>query len=73
MLSASFLDIWGPRSWWAYLKEILKGRLPKTSHGDIYQRGGDLLIDPDGIVHLHHVGAGPADRPAVETILQKIT
>ena len=72
MLKASFLDIWGPKSWRAYLKEILKGRLPRMSHGDIFQRGGDLLIDPDGIVRLHHVGAGPADRPDVGTILQKI-
>ncbi len=72
MLTASFLDIWGPKSWWAYLKEIMKGRMPKKSHGDISQRGGDLLIDPGGIVRMHHVGAGPADRPAVEAILQKI-
>lgn len=72
MLTASFMDVWGPESWWAYLKEILKGRLPKESHGDIFQRGGDVLIDPDGIVRMHHVGAGPADRPAVWTILQKI-
>jgi hypothetical protein len=72
MLNASFLDIWGPRSWLAYMQEALKGRLPKSSQGDIFQRGGDVLIDPDGIVRLHHVGAGPADRPDVATILQKI-
>jgi hypothetical protein len=72
MLQASFLDIWGPRSWSAYLKEIMKGSLPKSSHGDIFQRGGDVLIDPDGIVRLHHVGAGPADRPDVATIMQMI-
>lgn len=72
MLKASLLDIWGPRSWSAYLREILRGRWPKSPHGDIFQRGGDLLIDPDGIVRLHHVGAGPADRPDVATILQRI-
>jgi hypothetical protein len=72
MLKASFLDIWGPRSWRAYMQEALKGRLPKSSHGDIFQRGGDVLIDPDGIVRLHHVGAGPADRPDVAGILQLI-
>lgn len=72
MLRASFLDVWGPRTWWAYLKEIARGRKPGKSGGDICQRGGDVLIDPDGIVRLHHVGAGPADRPAVKTILAKI-
>ena len=72
MLSASFWDLWGPRTWWVYLKEILKGKRLKKSEGDISQRGGDVLIDPAGIVALHHVGAGPADRPAVKSILKRI-
>jgi len=72
MLSASFWDIWGPKTWWAYLKQIMKGERLRKSEGDIYQRGGDVLIDPNGIVSLHHVGAGPADRPAIETILKKV-
>lgn len=73
MLSASFWDIWNPETWWVYLKEIAKGNAIKKSEGDIYQRGGDVLIDPGGIVRLHHVGKGPADRPAVEAILSKIS
>ncbi len=72
MLSASFWDIWGPKTWWAYLNEILKGRKLGRSAGDIYQRGGDVLIDPTGIIRLHHIGKGPADRPTVEVILNKI-
>lgn len=62
-------DIWGPRTWWAYLKELAAGRLPKAARGDITQLGGDVLIDPAGIVRLHHVGSGPADRPSVATLL----
>lgn len=72
MLSASFWDIWGPKTWWVYLREILKGAKLRKSEGDLSQRGGDVLVDPTGIVALHHVGAGPADRPAVGTILRKI-
>lgn len=72
MLQAGFWDIWGPKTWWAYLKEILHGRLPKKSAGDINQRGGDVLIDPRGVVRLHHVGAGPADRPLPEDILRRV-
>jgi hypothetical protein len=60
------------QTWRVYLQELLKGQLPKQARGDIFQRGGDVLIDPAGIVRLHHVGAGPADRPAVETILRTI-
>jgi alkyl hydroperoxide reductase subunit AhpC len=72
MLAASFWDIWGVKTWQVYFKELLKGNKPKKSDGDIYQRGGDVLIDPDGIVRLHHIGEGPADRPAVELILQVV-
>jgi len=72
MLAASFWDIWGLKSWQAYLRALLRGEKLRHSQGDIYQRGGDVLIDPAGIVRLHHIGEGPADRPAVETILRRI-
>jgi hypothetical protein len=72
MLSASFWDIWGPKTCWAYLKALMKGEKVRHSGGDVYQRGGEVLIGPDGIVALHHIGVGPADRPAVEKILERI-
>jgi hypothetical protein len=72
MLSASFGDVWGPRTWWAYLKAILHGDRPRKSEGDIYQRGGDVLVGPEGIVRLLHVGKGPADRPFVVEILARV-
>ncbi|OHE21980.1 MAG: hypothetical protein A2X92_07915 [Syntrophus sp. GWC2_56_31] len=72
MYAASFWDVWGPKTWWVYLKEMLKGQKLRKPTGDIFQRGGDVLIDPTGIVRLHHVGKGPADRPTVETILHRI-
>jgi len=73
MLAASFWDIWGIKTWRVYFRELLKGNKPKKSDGDIYQRGGDVIVDPDGIVRLHHIGNGPADRPSVEQILKVIT
>ena len=72
MLTSSFRDLWGPKTWWAYLRLLMKGERLRKSEGDIRQQGGDVLIDPYGIVTLHHVGAGPADRPPVETILNKV-
>lgn len=72
MLTASMLDIFGPRTLWHYMRAILKGERLHKSEGDIYQRGGDILVDPSGTVRLHHVGMNPADRPSVETILQLI-
>lgn len=73
MLSASLWNIWGPKTWFVYLKEIMKGQKLKKSEGDIMQRGGDVLIDPNGIVRMHHVGEGPADRPSFETIFKRVT
>ena len=72
MFSASFINIWGPKTWLAYLKEIIKGQKLKESEADVMQRGGDVLIDPNGIVQMQHVGKGPADRPSVEMILKII-
>lgn len=69
---ASFWDLWGPASWRAYLRELGKGEKLRPATGDIHQRGGDVLIDPHGIVRLHHVGEGPADRPSVASILARI-
>ncbi|MBN2319935.1 MAG: redoxin domain-containing protein [Acidobacteria bacterium] len=72
MLNAGLLDLWGPATWWAYMKEMARGRLPKKPTGDVNQRGGDVLVDPSGIIRLHHVGKGPADRPPVASILRRI-
>ena len=72
MLTASFWDLWGPKTWWVYLRLLMKGERLRKSEGDICQRGGDVLVDPYGIVTLHHVGAGPADRPSVESILDQL-
>ena len=72
MLAASFLDLWGPRTWLVYIKELLKGQKLQKATNDVHQRGGDVLIDPEGVVQLHHVGRGPADRPAVEAILAMV-
>ncbi len=65
-------DIWGPASWWIYLKLLARGRRLRRPAADVYQLGGDILIDPDGIIRLHHVGKGPADRPAVDSLLEVI-
>ena len=70
MLQAGFWDIWGPRTWRAYVKELAHGHRPHKTQGDVNQRGGDVLIDPSGLVRLHHVGAGPADRPTVRDLLR---
>lgn len=72
MNKAGFWDLWGPSTWLAYGRELLKGNVPKPARDDIRQRGGDVLIDPEGMVCLHHVGRGPADRPEIEKVLKVV-
>lgn len=70
MLAGDVWNVWGPSAWWAYLKEFARGRLPRKPHADVMQLGGDVLIDPAGIVRFHHIGKGPADRPSVRTLVR---
>ncbi len=65
-------NLYGPASIWAYLKLFARGRRLRKPHDDIYQLGGDVLIDPEGIVRLHYMGVGPADRPKVSTLLDRV-
>ncbi len=64
--------IWGPATLWAYARLIVRGRRVRRPTGDVQQLGGDVLVDPTGRVALCHVGKGPADRPAVGTVLERI-
>ena len=64
--------IFGPGSWWGYLKLIFRGRKIKLPTDDVRQLGGDVLIDPAGIVRLHHVGKTPVDRPTIESLMNVV-
>ena len=68
----SFWAIWGPQNWGAYFKIMARGRMPRRPHDDVNQLGGDVLVDPAGIVRLHHVGRGPADRPSIDSLLADV-
>ncbi len=65
-------DIYGPATLLAYARLLLRGRRPRRSEADLLQLGGDVLVDPEGVVRIHHVGRGPADRPAVEDLLAAV-
>ena len=69
MEKARLRHLWGAATFRAYWREARLGRFPRLPHADTRQQGGNVLIDPDGLVRLHHVGRGPADRPAVHELL----
>ena len=62
-------NLYGPPAIWTYLKLLGRGRRLRRPGTDIHQLGGDVLIDPQGMVRLHYVGVGPADRPTISALL----
>ena len=63
-------EVMGIHNWWLYLKLMARGGRVRRPTDDIYQLGGDVLIDPQGMVQLHYVGRGPADRPSIDELLK---
>jgi hypothetical protein len=65
-------EIWNPVWWGRYVELMVQGRRLRAPTGDVYQLGGDVLVDPLGRIALHRVERGPADRPPVEDLLEPV-
>jgi hypothetical protein len=63
-------EVMGWNAWQVSIRALLRGRRLRWPTGDVFQLGGDVLINPQGIVSLHHVGRGPSARPSIETLLK---
>lgn len=72
MLRGSFWRLHGPVAIVKYLWLTLQGYLPGKPGADWSQLGGDVLIDPQGIVRMHHVSLDSHDRPRVQAILDRV-
>ena len=72
MQRGSHWQVLGPAAWGEYIKLLFRGRRLRRPTGDPYQLGGDVLIDPAGIVRLHHVSRNPADRPDVSDLIETV-
>ena len=73
MERGSWWKVWGPPAWWIYAKLIVRGRSLRRPVGDMKQLGGDVLIDPKGIIRFHHVSSGPGDRPSIASLLSAVS
>jgi hypothetical protein len=65
LLRGSWWDLYQPASIWKYVKLIAGGEHAGKPGRDWNQLGGDVLIDPQSIIRLHHVSQGPHHRPDV--------
>jgi peroxiredoxin len=69
----SWFRVFSPQTLKLYLKLFRKG-LARQDYGkeDVYQGGGDFLIDRQGNILFAYRSEDPADRPSVATLLEAI-
>ena len=69
----SWFQVFSPAALKLYWKLLRGGMKPAYYQGDdIYQSGGDFLIDRDGNILFAHRSQDPADRPSVVKLLRAI-
>jgi hypothetical protein len=69
MRRGNWWDMYGPVAILRYLALMFRGRFPGRPGRDWRQLGGDVLIDPSGIIRLYHASTNPHDRPPLRSIL----
>lgn len=59
---------------WHYLKLVFRGWLPKgpAKDADVWQLGGDFVIDASGKLRYAHPSQDAADRPSNEELLNAL-
>ena len=72
MERGNWWNIYGPASIWVYMKLLGRGRRMQPPGSDVHELGGDVLIDPQCHVRVHHIGSGPADRPSISALLEPV-
>jgi len=69
----SWFQVFSPAALMLYLKLLRSGMKQAGYEGDdIYQSGGDFLIDRKGNILFAHRSQDPADRPAVARLIMAI-
>lgn len=72
MSSIKLWEILKPASMWRYWKLIQRGEPIQKPGSDWRQAGGNVVVDPQQIVRLHHVSQSPHDRPTAIQMLDVI-
>ena len=69
---ADWWSIYGPASIWHYIKLLWGGEKLKKPGSDFRQLGGDVIIDPQGVIRFYHASESPHDRPDPVQLLDAI-
>jgi peroxiredoxin len=69
----SWFRVFSVSTIWQYLKLLRRGMVLRGyGKDDIYQGGGDFLIDTRGNILFAHRSQDPSDRPLVSRLFQEI-
>jgi peroxiredoxin len=69
----SWLQVFSPATLMRYFKLLREGMRRKDyGKDDIYQSGGDFLLDRAGNILFAHRNQDPSDRPSAVTLLKEI-
>ena len=72
MKKGSFWNIYNPIAIVRYIGLFLRGVKLGKPGSDWFQLGGDVLVDPNGVVRMHHISSGPHDRPSADAIFDTV-
>jgi len=66
-------DVWlSLPTWRAYARLVARGRRLHVPRQDVYELGGDVLVDREGRIAWAYLSRHPADRPPVAEILRQV-
>jgi hypothetical protein len=68
-LERSLTGPWSPRAFWRALELMRAGQRWQGIRGDVTEQGGDIVVDPTGLVRYSYVSRDPSDRPSVDDLL----
>lgn len=68
----SLAGVLRPGVLWRFLKKMFRGWMPaKPAKGDdVWQLGGDFLLDRHGVLRFAYASSEPTDRPSQDALLQ---
>jgi hypothetical protein len=69
----SRLKAYGPKIVWQYLHFITQGKPLRLPHGDTLQKGGDFVVNRQGLITLSHIGRDQSERPEMSDVLAALS
>ena len=72
--SARLKDFLSPKVLWKFMGRIITGWLPSLGYSkeDLFQLGGDFVVDAKGEVVFGFKSSSPADRPTIQFLLDQL-